>query len=247
VTAGSGRVRRRVRRGPYAGAQKGWRDPLGYAYAAGSRASWPGAGCSAGRSACSPENSTLMLPKGTCKPDLPPEGRDPVRREAPSPQPLRAGDNGRCQASTRYGRADRGVKPGRRLAPEPPPHSMIEICLRFDPRYVGGSRDPQNAHASAPKTAFSNFEITFGSCDFASRPSGQQAMVLCAALGESATRRRGSDYGGRCRSAHRDRGDSATVDTRRTATDSRRVILRAQVVDNRVDAVLAVAHLTKEV
>ena len=47
-------VRRRVRRGPCGGARRGWRGPRECASAAGSRASWPGAGCSAGRSACSP-------------------------------------------------------------------------------------------------------------------------------------------------------------------------------------------------
>ena len=47
-------VRRRVPRGPCGGALRGWRGPRECASAAGSRASWPGAGCSAGRSACSP-------------------------------------------------------------------------------------------------------------------------------------------------------------------------------------------------
>jgi hypothetical protein len=167
---------------------------------------------------------------------------------APSPQPLRAGDNGRCQASTRYGRADRGVKPGRR-ASRNAARCIPMIAAHFTPTectWGTGASLKMHMHLHRKQRSAVSVSRSVAS-DFASRPSGQQAMVLCAALGESATRRRGSDHARRCRSAHRDRGDLTTVDTRRTATEGRRVILRAQVVDNRVDAVLAVAHLTKEV
>jgi hypothetical protein len=167
---------------------------------------------------------------------------------APSPQPLRAGDNGRCQASTRYGRADRGVKPGRRIAPEPALRIPMIVKRLRSARCTWGTGFALHLHMHLHRSRRSAILRSRSVArDFASRPSVQQAMVLCAALGGSATRRRGSDHAGRCRSAHRDRGNSATVDTRRTATDARRVILRAQVVDNRVDAVFAVAHLTKEV
>ena len=46
-------LRRRARSGPCDDGRRGWRGPRGCACAGGSRGSWPGDGCSAGRSACS--------------------------------------------------------------------------------------------------------------------------------------------------------------------------------------------------
>jgi hypothetical protein len=56
----TGQVRRRARRGPYGDEPRGWRDRLACACAAGSRASWLGAGCWAGTSACSREDSRFV-------------------------------------------------------------------------------------------------------------------------------------------------------------------------------------------
>ena len=53
VRRGEHAIRQRARCGPCDGGQPGWRGRHGSAYAAGSRGSSPGAGCSAGRSACS--------------------------------------------------------------------------------------------------------------------------------------------------------------------------------------------------
>ena len=46
-------LRRRARSGPYGDERRGCCDPHGCASADGSRGSWPGGGCSAGKSACS--------------------------------------------------------------------------------------------------------------------------------------------------------------------------------------------------
>ena len=108
------RVRRRARRGPCGGARRGWRGPHAYACAAGSRASWPGAGCSAGRSACSP----VRLSTRACRRFRRPErwlstGRPPGSGH---------GETGCCQACTRYVGARTRVKPARR----PPP--VDKLC-----------------------------------------------------------------------------------------------------------------------
>lgn len=55
-------VRRTTLRGPCAGARQEWRALPGYACAAGTRGSWPGAGYSAGTSACSP-----VTPRSRCQ------------------------------------------------------------------------------------------------------------------------------------------------------------------------------------
>jgi hypothetical protein len=55
-------VRRTALRGPCAGARQGWRALPGYACATGTRGSWPGAGYSAGTSACSP-----VTPRSRCQ------------------------------------------------------------------------------------------------------------------------------------------------------------------------------------
>jgi hypothetical protein len=55
-------VRRTTLRDPCADARQEWRAPPGYACAAGTRGSWPGAGYSAGTSACSP-----ITPRSRCQ------------------------------------------------------------------------------------------------------------------------------------------------------------------------------------
>ena len=57
---GGRRVRPRAGRGPCGGGRRGWPDRHECACAAGTHGSSPGAGCSAGTSACSPRNSPHM-------------------------------------------------------------------------------------------------------------------------------------------------------------------------------------------
>lgn len=147
-----------------------------------------------------------------------PRVHGPVRRGTASiDHPLRAGDNGRCQASTRYGRADRGVKRGRRVAPAREHDGRLPSVRsrRMSPRgrTTGGSVRfrisaspanpvcPLDGHSSPTPPWVASTRLSVAG-SFASRVSGQQAMVLCAALGESATRRGGSICVGRRRSAH---------------------------------------------
>jgi hypothetical protein len=59
-----GRLRRTARRGPYDAGPAGWRVRRGFASADGSRGSWPGGGCSAGRSACSRSGSITIFAPG---------------------------------------------------------------------------------------------------------------------------------------------------------------------------------------
>lgn len=58
--AQSSRLRPTARRGPCADAPAEWRDRRESASAAGSRGSWPGGGCSVGRSACSRSRSITI-------------------------------------------------------------------------------------------------------------------------------------------------------------------------------------------
>lgn len=59
-SAAGSKIRRTARNGPCAGVPRGWPGPRGCAFAGGSRASWLGAGCSAGRCA-----STRQTPLGS--------------------------------------------------------------------------------------------------------------------------------------------------------------------------------------
>ena len=61
---GPGRLRPTVRCGPCADEPAGWRGRRGCASADGSRGSWLGGGCSAGRSACSRSGSITILAPG---------------------------------------------------------------------------------------------------------------------------------------------------------------------------------------
>ncbi len=99
-------VRRRARCDPCGDAPRGWRGRRACACAAGNRASWPGAGCSAGRSACSPVGLHTRVCTG------PGTGTLDARHASAPGQGHGAVDC--CQAWTRYVAARTRVKPTRR-------------------------------------------------------------------------------------------------------------------------------------
>lgn len=113
-------VKQPAQYGPCADARREWRAPREYACAVGSRAFWPDAGCSAGRSACSPVTPRSRCQGTRARPEHATRARSARPRDAVVTFWGKAPDNGCCQAASRYGAVADRVKPATAPAVPPP-------------------------------------------------------------------------------------------------------------------------------
>jgi len=197
-----GRLRPKARRGPCAGGPKGSRARHAYACAAGNRASWPGADCSAGRSACSPK-----------APDVSSGQREGTKCDQPSwhqrhrPPPYAHAMRGHATAAAvkpHHGTASRSqgsnqrpaggppIGTGPRQAQGRPPDQANRHTRSHLPSYTERTRSSTLRGARHGEVRRSSTERPTGpSCP---QSEGQQAMVFPARSAASPTRRNASRF-----------------------------------------------------